>query len=124
MRRTLGVLLIGWVALAMSGCYAMDLDTTGLDRTVYMSRDGAVEMERVARFETDTRGSWLLWGLVELGEPDVASAVRRELRREDGTAVVDMELVTQTTFIDGLISALTLGIYGQRTTFITGAVVR
>lgn len=124
MKRTRAPLLVVLAAVAMSGCYAMDIDTTGLDRTVYMSREGATEMERVARFETDTRASWLLWGLVELGEPEVASAIRREIRREDGTAVVDVELVTQTTFIDGLISALTLGIYAQRTTFVTGTVVR
>jgi hypothetical protein len=50
--------------------------------------------------------------------------VRREIQREDGTAVVDVEIVTQTTFLDGLISALTFGLYSQRTTFVTGTVVR
>lgn len=124
MRRALGVLLVGSAALAMSGCFAMDIDVTGLDPTVYVNREGAGDMERVARFETDTRASWLLWGLVELGEPRVGAAVRREIQREDGTAVVDVEIVTQTTFLDGLISALTFGLYSQRTTFVTGTVVR
>jgi hypothetical protein len=111
-------------ALTMSGCYAMDIDTTGLDPTVYLNREGAVEMERVASFEADTRASWLLWGLVDLGDPDVGEIVRHEVRRENGTAVVDVEIATQTTFMDGFISALTLGLYGQRTTFVRGTVVR
>lgn len=124
MKRTFTASLAIAASLVVGGCFAMDIDTTGLDPTVYLTRDGVGDLERGARFETETRASWLFWGLSELGEPDVDGVIWREIQREGGTAVVDVEIVTQRTFLDGLIMALTFGIYGQRTVFVSGTVVR
>lgn len=118
------VLLIG-VLLALPGCYAMDIDASGLQPGAYLSTSQAANVgQMAASFEVELTNSWLFWGLSELGSPDIAATLETEIRRGNGTAVTGVQIVTQQTFVDGLLSALTLGIYGRRTTIISGTVVR
>lgn len=112
--------------LALAGCYAMDIDATALEPHVVMTRESppGESPERVADFEARTKGSWALWGLIDLSEPDIGGALEREIARADGRAATNVVVVTQQTFMDGFLSVITLGIYGQRSTFIRGTVVR
>jgi hypothetical protein len=126
MRRALGAGLLSMVILALPGCYPMTIDATDLEPHIYLNSETADDAppEPVSGFEARTRGSWLFWGLVTLDDPAVSDALAREIRRADGSAVMDVRVVTQRTFVDGLLGVITLGIYGQRTTRIEGTVVR
>ena len=110
----------------LPGCSAMDIDATALEPHVYLNRqtaDGDAP-EPVGEFEARTKGSWLLWGLVDLDEPEVGEALEREIARAGGGAATNVVVVTQQTFMDGFLGVITLGIYTQRSTFIRGTVVR
>lgn len=110
----------------LPGCSAMDIDATALEPHVYLNRqtaDGDAP-DPVAEFEARTRGSWLLWGLVELDEPEVGEALEREIARAGGGAATNVVVVTRQTFLDGFLGVLTLGIYTRRSTFVRGTVVR
>lgn len=124
MKRWLGLAL---VVVAASGCYKLDIDATALEPHVYMSGPATVRGgagTNVGTVEAKTTGSWLLWGLLPMKDPDVDGLIQRELARTSGTAVHGLNIRTQQTFVDGLLSAVTLGLYGQRTVFIDGTVVR
>ena len=66
----------------------------------------------------------LVWGLVVRSDPQVGGELSRVLAESGGDGVRALTIVTQQTFTDGLVSVLTLGIYGRRTTFLRGSIVR
>lgn len=111
-------------SLALSGCFKMNIDATALEPNVYMNTGEASAPPAVGEFETEVIASWLLWGLVDLKLPEVENELRREIERADGSAVTNLEITTKTTFMNGFLQLITLGIYGQRTTVLTGTVVR
>lgn len=124
MKRSITVALLAAALMVLPGCYAMDIDASGLQPNVLMHTGDRAQPDRLGQFESRVTGSWLLWGLVEMSEPDIADAIDREVRRAGGSGVTAVGIRTQQTFIDGLLSLITLGLYGQRSTFITGTVVR
>ncbi|MEJ2503822.1 MAG: hypothetical protein P8177_11020 [Gemmatimonadota bacterium] len=126
MKPTLRWIALGLAALATAGCYKMDIDARDLEPHVYLTDDASPgeSPQRVGEFEAETSASWALWGLVDLDEPDVAGALARAIADADGTAATNVSIVTQITFMDGFLAAITLGLYGRRTTFIEGTVVR
>lgn len=124
MKRWLGLAL---VVVAASGCYKLDIDATALEPHVYMSGPATVRGgagQNVGSLDAKTTGSWLLFGLLPLKEPDVDGLIQRELARSGGTSVHGLSIKSQQTFVDGLLSAITLGIYGQRSVFVEGTVIR
>lgn len=124
MRRCLGLAL---VVVGVSGCYKLDIDATALEPHVYMSGPATVRggaAQSVGSLDARTRGSWLLFGLLPMREPDVDGLIQRELARSQGTAVTGLQIRTQVTFMDGLLSAITFNLYGQRTVFVSGTIVR
>lgn len=122
------VVLLGAAAvllLSLPGCHRMTIDATGLEPHVYMSADARdAAAERLGRLEAEDDSSWLFWGLLSLREADVESLVERELARANGDAVTGMRIVTTQTFVDGLVEALTLGVYARRTLRVDGIIVR
>lgn len=115
--------LLALAVLAVSGCYTMEIDATAMQPPAAMTSPTG-QVQTLGQFEERTTASWLLWGLMPLSDPDVADVLEREVRRLNGTGVTSIEITTQQTFMDGLLSALTLGIYGQRSTIVTGTVIR
>jgi hypothetical protein len=107
-----------------SGCYQMEIDATALEPNVYLNTGDATNPEVAGEFEAEVIGSWLLWGLVDLKEPEIEDTLRREIERAGGSAVTGLEITTRTTFMNGFLAVITFGIYGQRTAVLTGRVVR
>jgi hypothetical protein len=120
-RNTLALLVVA--AVAVSGCYTMEIDATPLQPTVLMTGPTGGQ-QTLGQFNERTTGSWLFWGLLPLSPPNVSEVVDREIRRLNGAGVTSVEITTQQTVLDALLSMLTLGIYGQRTTLVRGTVVR
>ncbi len=112
--------------LFASGCYRMALDASALSPDVYLtsSAQARAGVQPLGEFEARTTASWLFWGLLPLKEPQIEAALQRELARAGANAVTGLEIRTQNTFVDGLVRVLTFGIYGQRTTFLGGQLVR
>jgi len=124
MRQVLLILAVGLMAPGLTGCYRMTIDAGALEPHVYLSTQARGPVEPVARFDGSATGSWLFWGLVQLEDAQVEKVVEREVARLRGDAVTGLTLRTQQRFIDAFLEAITLGIYGQRTVFVEGTVVR
>ena len=125
MKRFLTVALLGASLMVLPGCYAMDIDATALQPQVYMSVTSAdARPDVVSDFETELTASWALFGLLKLSDPNVRDALEREIVRANGSGVTGLEIKTQQTVIDAVLTALTFNLYGQRTTIISGSVIR
>lgn len=125
MKQRLSLLALAGMLLVLPGCYAMDIDATALEPHVYMSVQSQGEQpQRLGEFETKLTGSWLLFGLMKLKDPNLRDALQREIQRANGTRITGLEITTKQTFLDGLLTAITFNLYGQRTTILSGTVVR
>jgi hypothetical protein len=111
--------------LLTAGCYKMDVDARGLQPHLYMSGHQAAptELQTAGTFDIEARQGWLLWGLSPLRSPDIESLVAEEVRLRGGSGVASTTITTENTFVDGLLSALTLGIYSRRTIRVEGVIV-
>jgi len=103
----------------------MELDMISLDRSVYLSPNAPKEYTRLKEFTFDTKGSWAIFGLVTLSKPDLSELIKEEISRQNGDAVINLTIKTQTTFGDGFFTVIgLLGlIYHPRTVIVSGTVV-
>ncbi|MNT78813.1 hypothetical protein D3C72_2180850 [compost metagenome] len=66
----------------------------------------------------------LVYGLINLSNPDVQAAIAREVKSTGGKNATNIRITHQITFIDGLIGSVTMGIYTPTTVIVEGDVVR
>ncbi|MFA5835047.1 MAG: hypothetical protein WDA22_16335 [Bacteroidota bacterium] len=109
----------------VSGCFRMQLDTISLDRSVYLSSSSPKAYTRLKEFTVNTKGSWAIFGLVTLSKPDLSELIKEEISRQNGDAIINLTIKTQTTFGDGFFTVIALLglIYHPRTVIISGTVV-
>ena len=69
-------------------------------------------------------GAWLFWGMSKKDHPDVGELIDKEVSKLSGNGVINLEIKTTTTFLDGFLGVITLGIYTRRTILISGNVVK
>jgi hypothetical protein len=103
----------------------MELDALQLEQSVYVSSKTPAPFVRLKEFSIRTNGSWGVFGLLTLKKPELASILKEEIARQQGDAVINLTIRTQTTFGDaliGIVSVLGL-IYQPRSVFVTGTVV-
>lgn len=107
-------------ALALGGCYRLALKTDGLpsDRVYFTPVQGRQVVRAVHEVQT---ARWLFWGTTAIGMPDAAAALAPYL--ETGQRVQNLAIRTEAGVVDQVLTALTLGIYSQRSVIYTGEVV-
>lgn len=111
--------------LFTAGCTQMVIEANRVRQNVYFGHGIETEkFTRVGEFTATSRGSWALFGLVPLNQPDLQEILKREISRLNGNGVINLKIITQQTFVDGLISAVTLGLYSVRTMKVSGTVVK
>ncbi len=119
------VVLTALLLPVVSGCFRMQLETKQLDQSVYLSSKTPKTYTRLKDFTVNTNGSWAIFGLVTLNTPELSSILKDEITRQQGDAVINLTIQSQTTFTDGLIGFIALLglIYQPRTVIVTGTVV-
>lgn len=117
--------LILAASFCCAGCFRMQLDTPQLEQSVYLSSKTPKPFTRLKEFTVRTNGSWAIFGLITLKTPELSAIIKEEIARQQGDAVINLTIKTQTTFGDGLIGAVALLglIYQPRSVFVTGTVV-
>jgi len=103
----------------------MSIDSTNMSQRVYLSAANETEKyTRLARFNSSAKGSWVFFGLSPLKQPDLEKLLKREISKQNGNGIVNLQIITQQTFMDGFISVITFGLYSLRTMKISGTVVK
>lgn len=113
------------ISLAFSGCMPMQLETKELVQSVFLSSKTPVPYTRLKEFSATTKGAWAFFGAITVSKPDLSGVINEEIERQNGNAIINLTIKTQTTFTDGLIGTLALLglIYQPRTVFVSGTVV-
>ena len=117
---SLSLLLLGSL-----GCAHMNIDADNAESDILMGRGGeGAEYTRMGEFNVVEVGAWLFWGISKKDHPDVGEVIDKEVSKLDGDGVINLEIKTTRTFLDGFLGVITLGIYGRRTIQISGIVVK
>lgn len=100
----IAVLIAGVVSLVMGGNWRTELK--------YVPARAERNVKEVEFQETVTAKHWLA-GLVQGEQPDLQALLAKRVRPNEH--VTELTLVTRHTFVDGLLLAVTLGIYSPVT---------
>lgn len=94
--------LIGLAVCVFTGCMTVEI---GASLETPVSVSGTLEDDYVVvrHFENKTKAWFTLFDLVTMKNPDFSALIEEELIRTPGDAVINLEIVGQTTAIDGLI---------------------
>jgi len=118
------VFLFFFVALAVfaQGCYTLN--------QVGTSEKGGIELTNSGNAITTgefTAKKWVnhfLFGLVSPPDAGVEKLILETVRERGGTRAVNVRVEYQMTFVNGLLNALTMGIYNPFTLTVTGEIVK
>ena len=117
---SLSLLLLGSL-----GCAHMNIDADNAESSILMGRGGeGADYIRMGEFSVVKEGAWLFWGISKKDHPDVGELIDKEVSKLSGNGVINLEIKTTKTFLDGFLGVITLGIYGRRTIQISGTVVK
>ena len=94
----------GLIVILLSGCMTVDLSSDS-PAPIMMSGSPDRDYTVVRSFEVAHRGWFTLFDLVTVTDPDIQKTIESELSRSGGDAIINLEIVGQTTFVDGLIPA-------------------
>lgn len=99
--RPVGVALLA--AAVLGGCATINYDAGDLAESVHMNRAPGT-YERVASFETGQRAVFVIASLITVVDADLEEALRREMTRAGGDAVVNLRIMEQYDIVDFAIS--------------------
>ena len=119
---SIGLLLVLILAVSFSGCYTLNAIGTPADPTLSMSNHPSGTM--VKHFSVTMKVHHLIYGLVTLGDPAVATALADEVKSSGGTTATNIKIHYEMTFVDGLINFITFAIYNPFTLTVEGDVIK
>lgn len=111
--------------LGTLGCAHMNFDSGNSESSILMGRGGeSVEYTRMGEFSVVKVGGWLFWGITKTSHPNIGALIDKEVSTLSGNGVINLEIKSTRTFLDGFLGVITLGIYTRRTVLISGTVVK
>jgi hypothetical protein len=120
MKNTLLASICVAALLALSSCYTVHLQNTGGPN----ANMGPAPGTPVGHFNESAHAHFLLWGLLNVGTPNVGEILAEQTKAMGGTSVGNLRVTTTHSFVDGLLSEITGGIYNPVTVEMEGDVVK
>ena len=105
-----------------TGCYTLEQVGGPTEQKVEISN---VQKSSVAgSFTTTKTVNHFVFGLINTSPMDIGKIAADEARAKGGKAAVNVRVHYQATFVNGLLSMITLGIYNPFTLTVSGDVVK
>ena len=127
MTRKLFILVLLIAIAATAGCSRFSLDARDLGEPISMTRNVGTEEAPVhsTTFETSTRVGYCGWlfNLVTLKDADLSKMLDKEIKAAGGSSVRNVTIKKEMSFVDGLISIVSLGFYVPETVTVKGEIV-
>jgi hypothetical protein len=118
--RIIGTFFIG--IFLLTGCYTLNQIGEPVDQGIEITN--VEKATPISHFKTDETINHFIWGLVSPSNAEVEKLIAQEVQRVGGTRAVNVRMTYQATFLNGLISTITFGIYHPFTLTIEGDVVK
>ena len=119
MRSSLQCFALAALLFGAAGC-AQTFDATTLGVPATLAAEGAQAPQGTA-FEVKAKALWGIWGLVPLSQPNLQRVLAGQL--VGGRAIANVRIKTRTSFTDGLISIISVGLLVPRSVTYEGVVV-
>jgi hypothetical protein len=104
------------------GCYTLDQVGTPIDEAIEITN---VEKASTAKhFVRKKTINHFVYGLVSPDDAGIEKTISDEVRKNNGSSAVNIKMKYQQTFVNGLVAALTMGIYTPFTLTIEGDIVK
>jgi len=110
------------VLLVGTGCYTMNQVGTPTNKTIKMTN--AENATTASHFNRKKTVNHFVYGLVSPDDVGIEKMVSDAVEQAGGTGAVNVRVKYQQTFINGLVSGLTGGLYSPFTLWVEGDVVK
>ena len=120
-RNFLAVFVLAAFIIFSQGCYTMNqVGRSDSPIEIGSSKNGATGQH----FTKSKKVGHFLWGLISPEDAGVEKLISDEVKAKKGSRAVNVKMKYQMTFIDGLLNAITGGIYSPFTLTVEGDVVK
>ena len=118
--KNLSRIAAGLLAIVLCSCYTVNLRNPGGQPPAQMGPGGTP----VGHFIEDRHAHFLIYGLINVGTPNVSEVLDEQVKMKQGSAVTNLQITTTHSFVDGLINLITFNIYSPVTVEFEGDVVK
>ena len=116
------IILFGIVLIVGQGCYTLNQVGSPVDEGIEITNtENATVVKHFTRTKTVNH---FVYGLVSPDDAGIEQIVADAVKQSGGTRAVNVKLKYQQTFVNGLVSGLTFGIYSPFTLTIEGDVAK
>lgn len=116
------IILLAIVFIIGQGCYTLNQVGSPVDEGIEITNtENATPIKHFIRTKTVNH---FVYGLVSPDDAGIEQIVADAVKQNGGTHAVNVKLKYQQTFVNGLVSGLTFGIYSPFTLTIEGDVVK
>jgi hypothetical protein len=117
--------MVAGLALAAAACTTITYNADLIDQMVAMNRIAdADDYEYVGRFEEVQRAVFVVADLITVVDADLEEAVRDELDRSRGDAIINLRIHEENDALDVVIGLIANGWVGTRSVTLEGDVIR
>lgn len=116
------IILFAIVLFIGQGCYTLNQVGSPVDEGIEMTNKGnATTIKHFTRTKTVNH---FVYGLVSPDDAGIEKVVADAVKQDGGTHAVNVKIKYQQTFVNGLVGALTFGIYTPFTLTVEGDVAK
>jgi len=108
--------------LLCQGCYTMNQIGTYTEEGIEITNKN--KTPPIQHFSRTKTVNHFVYGLVSPDDVGIEKIVSEAIKMNNGTAAVNVKMKYQQTFLNGLVGALTLGIYTPYTLIVDGDVIK
>jgi predicted peptidase len=108
--------LLAVMAVLLVGCQSMTYQVSSVQKTAL----GTPEAPSRRHVERKMKAHYMFWGLLPVSRPDIAELALSETQQNE--VLSNISIKEQNTFVDGLLAAITYGLYRPRTVQVSGDV--
>ena len=122
LRRYFSVCLLVLLVLSIQGCYTLNQSGVPIDEAIELTN--AEQARSIGHFTKTKKVNHFIFGLVSPEDAGIETMISNAVKTGGGSRAVNVRIKYQATFVDGLISAITYGLYAPRTLTVEGDVVK
>ncbi len=116
------IFLTAALLVLVPGCYTLETINSPTDQAVEISN--VKKATATAHFQRTEWINHFLFGLVSTNKADIPKMVSNEVQMKGGTSAVNVKIIYEATFVQGLLNIITFGIYNPFTLTVEGDVVK
>ena len=139
MKKIAVLLFIVFTATTFWSCETVNIDARTYENPLLMNGQINKDYKIIKHFKESSKAVFLIFNLMTVKNPDVEALITREVTAVHGDGVINIKIIGQTTFVDGLVPVglemigilinpqygfLGAAILGMRTYFVEGDIIK